>query len=456
MKFLFQIIGLTGLLGLYLPVAAAQTPEASSQVKALSSVRAFPPMTAQYLQPIPKPGGEQGRSISFRKIILSADTNKLSEMKCNTVFRKPKLYRPYDFTSDIEPWFHPASLKAGFSTSLQQAGYHIVPREEPLFEDGPGEVGSLQIGARIKKLSGGVCIEKRQVYEFKGYEGKPHQVWLESIDDVIGELTVEWQVFDTAQSRVIFTTTTHGEHHEGDSLVASLSAAMHGAFVEATANLLTDRVFYNLVYGDSGRVLEGVSEPIGLDTVLLDSLEPLKSKTAMKSLVSIKIGKLETEGFVLSSDGYVLTSATHLGSLGEVDVKIGRSRKTVKGTVVRLAPSADVALIRVVSDQPLTPLPLRRAPAVIGEKVYILSNGSSTKRISGALIDIEDGGPGHQVLIADMRHRNKAHGTPLVDINGNVLGMKIRDFLHEETTKKASRYLTIHDALQALRIHALG
>lgn len=456
-----QIMGIVSLLGLSLAPAEAEvstTPATTPEhVKALSSVRAFPALTTHYLQPIPKPGGGPGQSISFRKVVLGADFNQPQEMICaGGSFRKPRSYHAFDYTSAIEPWFHPESLKTGFVTTFRRAGYLTIPREEPLFEESPAEVGSLQIGARIINLSGGVCIETRQVYEFQGYEGKPEQVWLERVVDVIGKLSVEWQVFDTAQSRVVYRSTTRGTQHEGDSLTASLSAAMHGAFQEATKNLLSDRRFYKLVHGDLADGLEGGSDPIGIDNALLDSEQPLKSKTAMKSLVSIKTDKGEAEGFVLSADGYLLTTATNLAGYREVDVKIGSSRKRLKGTVVRIAPASDVALIRVIPDKSLVPLPLRRAPAVEGEKVFILSDGRGTRRRSGSLVAIQDGGPGHQVLIADMRHRNKAHGTPLLDSNGNVLGVKIRDFLDEETTRKASRYLTIHDALQALRVHVLG
>lgn len=423
----------------------------------LSDIRAFPPLNEHYLQPIPRPSGLPGRSLSFSKVVLGAGFNETKEARCNgKLFCRPAVYRAFDHTTRIEPWFYPASLKAGFRSTLLSEGYRVVPAEEPLFARSAAPVGSLQIGARIKTLNGNMSVDEAKLYGVNPYGEGPRVYSVQEISQAYGELVVEWQIYDTANSRVVHTVTTRGFHNDGGGPVASLAAAMHGAFRQAALALLADREFYKLVNGDTGRTVEGVSDPIGLDTVLLDSQEPLKSKTAMKSLVSIKVGKKETEGFVLSSDGYVLTSATHLGGLREVDVKIGRSRKTVKGTIVRLAPTADVALIRVVSDEPLTPLPLRRAPAVIGEKVYILSNGSSTKRITGALIEIQDGEPGHKVLIADMRHRNKAHGTPLVDINGNVLGMKIRDFLHEETTKKASRYLTIHDALQALRVHALG
>jgi putative serine protease PepD len=146
-------------------------------------------------------------------------------------------------------------------------------------------------------------------------------------------------------------------------------------------------------------------------------------------------------GFVVSSEGYILTNAHVVSESGQqaTDVKVvfntgGSKTAEVAGTIVGADESTDVALIKVDPSQTptLDPIPLGDSSKVqVGEQVvaignplgleFSLSSGviSSTDRQvqspNGAVID--------NAIQTDASINPGNSGGPLIDASGNVIGI---------------------------------
>jgi S1-C subfamily serine protease len=146
-------------------------------------------------------------------------------------------------------------------------------------------------------------------------------------------------------------------------------------------------------------------------------------------------------GFVVSSEGYILTNAHVVSESGQLagDVKVifnsgGKQTAEVTGTIVGADDSTDVALIKVDPSQTptLDPIPLGDSSKVqVGEQVvaignplgleFSLSSGviSSTDRQvqspNGAVID--------NAIQTDASINPGNSGGPLIDASGNVIGI---------------------------------
>lgn len=408
------------------------------------------PLLMDYVRDIPVPTGVRGKSLSFRKIVFGADIHNDVGKTCDRIQgRKPSTL---EYSDAIEPWFMPEAFKAAFVDHLFRAGYNIAPQEDNLFSDTVYPPVDYQVAARIVKVRAWNCISYNEVLPARPYapEWERVRVWWQEVE---ASLDVEWQVFDNARGIVVFTTITHGKDEAHTGAGQFLASSMHRAFRRALRDLMGDRRFYALFFGDTISQQEAAPLTIRLAGTAQDSDERLNSKRANMSLATIETDDGKTDGFVLSTDGYILASADAVRNVSVAKVKIGNSRRTIEGAVQRISFLSDVALIKIAPPQkPLVPLPLRTNRATEGEKVFILSNGKSRRRLSGTIIARHDSEPGREVLVSDIRHLNKVHGTPLLDANGNVLGIKIRDFAGEVSSKEASRYLAIHDALSALQI----
>jgi putative serine protease PepD len=137
-------------------------------------------------------------------------------------------------------------------------------------------------------------------------------------------------------------------------------------------------------------------------------------------------------GFVVSSDGLVVTNDHVVAGANAITVKIGDG-STQKATVVGADPSTDLALLRVSTNgHKLTPLKLADSSKVqIGDPTFAIGNpfGLDRTLTTGVIsatqrqIDAPDGFSINGVIQTDAALNPGNSGGPLLDDAGEVIGV---------------------------------
>jgi putative serine protease PepD len=146
---------------------------------------------------------------------------------------------------------------------------------------------------------------------------------------------------------------------------------------------------------------------------------------------SSSAGTATGSGFVVSSDGYVVTNAHVIDGADSVRVKIG-DRATVAAKVVGVDQSTDLALLKVSTSEALTPLTLAESDDVeVGDATYAIGNpyGLSRTLTTGVVsalhrsIESPNGYAINGVLQTDAAINPGNSGGPLLDARGRVIGV---------------------------------
>lgn len=138
-------------------------------------------------------------------------------------------------------------------------------------------------------------------------------------------------------------------------------------------------------------------------------------------------------GFVYSADGYIVTSSHVVENMGEVMVTMNGG-KALKGKVVGKDPKTDIALIKVESKEPLTPVVFADSDASrVGDVVlaignpFGLGNTVTSGIISARSRDIQVG-PYDDFLQTDAAINRGNSGGPLFNTKGELVGVNTAIF----------------------------
>jgi S1-C subfamily serine protease len=224
---------------------------------------------------------------------------------------------------------------------------------------------------------------------------------------------------------------------------ASLHAAerlLQQAFAAATDNLAGDAAFRTLLL-DAGvppRLLggpaAGTAAAVPGETITLPAVPAFRGALAAHAedvraaVVLLEGGIGHGSGFLVSPDGHVLTNAHVVGEADRIRVRLldGRVRA---GSVLRRDRVRDVALVHIPGDgYPV--LPIRSAPVTVGETVHAIGAplqpdlyGTLTRGVVSALRRAE--WDGQDYIQADVTIQGGNSGGPLVDAEGNVVGIAV-------------------------------
>jgi S1-C subfamily serine protease len=144
-------------------------------------------------------------------------------------------------------------------------------------------------------------------------------------------------------------------------------------------------------------------------------------------------GTATGSGFVIDSEGHILTNNHVIDGANRIEVKLGASNTTYTGTVVGADPATDLALLKVEApaDQ-LHPLTLGNSSEMeVGDPVVAIGNPfgldrTVTSGIVSALqrqIQAPNGFSISKVIQTDAAINPGNSGGPLIDSNGEVIGI---------------------------------
>ncbi|MEA2400988.1 MAG: hypothetical protein QOK00_1391 [Thermoleophilaceae bacterium] len=157
-------------------------------------------------------------------------------------------------------------------------------------------------------------------------------------------------------------------------------------------------------------------------------------QSAGPGVVSVQVGSASGTGFVVRSDGTIVTNAHVVGSARTAQVRFGDTGRQVEAEVRGTDPSSDLAVLHVDpgSSGPLRPLPLANSDEVsVGDSVVAIGHPFGLDRTAtagivsglGREIQAPDGFQIDKVIQTDAPINPGNSGGPLLDARGRVVGV---------------------------------
>lgn len=366
--------------------------------------------TAPPPPPRPKPilmeTGES-RPVSFARLIINVPEDKT----IGHAYHNGTSFDTYD-APDLAVGSDRFALIA--RDELTRANYDVLGGENLVFGDDESAKARYSIGGELVDMS----LNTYSTSSLFVAMSKP---------TMKASVTVNWQIYDTFRREVVYTEKTTGRKNYGEID----SNFIYSCYREAMRNLLASESFHarlskfaeapemegETLIGDSSLISLNLGEPVAVTL-------PSDFESILPGVVTIKPGAGHGTGFLITSNGYVLTAAHVVSGLDAVMVRL-RSGLELEAEVVRYHPQRDVALLKLPGSG-FQPLALAKASANLGSDVYTIGNPlderlsfSIAKGIMSAEREIED----VNFIQTDIAVNPGNSGGPLMNDQGEVLGI---------------------------------
>ena len=177
-----------------------------------------------------------------------------------------------------------------------------------------------------------------------------------------------------------------------------------------------------------------------------------KLNNVLSAVVTVRVGRGHGSGFLISTDGLILTNQHVVVGAKKVAVILNNGLEVV-GEVLRTDKVRDVALVKVPV-RIRTALPIRKKLATRLEKVYVI--GTPLKESLGSTITVgivsalrTDLKTGQILIQSDAPITGGNSGGFLLDEYGNVIGISVLSYIHGQNL---NLFIPIGEALERLNI----
>jgi serine protease Do len=328
-----------------------------------------------------------------------------------------------------------------FRQELEKANYPVVGDPDALFDDPSEWKAELLVAGLIKEMKANICYPKSGFYDFNTSKGEAY-------------IKVDWQVYSRLDRKVVFRTTTEGSSKIEASSTTGQYDVFLNAFAMATQNLLADQGFNHLVVGLEEKETTDLFEKIIIEKVYNFEQALTEHVTQTRaSVVTVFAGEGHGSGFFISQGGYLLTNTHVVGEARMVTVKLVTGREII-GEVVRKNHRRDVALIKV-EETNMIALPIKEMEVNVGDKVYVLGTPLKEELASTLSSGIVSGfriQDDNRFIQSDANILSGSSGGPLLDENGNTIGVTASTFGFRDVPSGLNFFIPIMEALEALNI----
>lgn len=311
---------------------------------------------------------------------------------------------------------------------------------ENLFER-EAQSGGLQVGAVIKTLTARQC-------------GNWNDSIVEMAFRISASMTVEWQVYDPVRREIVGRLETSVSLQNRDQSDDALELIVIGAFRANSRKLVADPAFLALVNGQ-GAPTETLTPTRDTGPIVMALAPDLRMplSEAAGSVVTVLSDDGHGSGFLISSDGYLLSNRHVVGASKSVKIRWSDGFESL-GEVVRTDKRRDVALIKA-STHSRQPLRLKRTLAHAGDTVFAVGTpldekfqGTLTQGVVSAyrLLD------GLNYLQSDVNVNPGNSGGPLLDEKGAVVGITVLAYRPDDLPTGINLFIPIGDALDFLNL----
>ena len=386
------------------------------------------------------PLGTETKPIQFRKVVVKLKRGEPLGALEMGIFCAPNanlIYKQRGATVAGEDFTHV------FREELEAANYTVVGDPDALFEDASTWKAEYLVAGLIKSMQANVCFPMAGFGDFLTSKGEVY-------------IKVDWQIYSRLDRRVVYETSTEGAVKQASASQDGADAAFAEAFAAATRHLLADEGFHRLIaLNEQDEAAVQLSETDISITPLPLYTKPLTDNVTdiRQSVATVFAGNGHGSGFFVM-DGYLLTNQHVVGTAEFVKVKLVTGREIVGEVIARHA-RRDVAVVRT---EPigLAGLPINISEPPIGSKVYAIGTPIEEAKASTVSAGIlssyrtEDGIP---FIQSDVNILPGNSGGPLLDENGNVIGLSVKGLLVGGVASIGLNYFVpIGDALKTLAI----
>ena len=343
-------------------------------------------------------------------------------------------------------------LGSTFHDILTNQGYDVVGDPKSFYNrEERRDRAKYSVSARITNYVSNIC----KVYNWFLERN-------EGTETGEGLMDVEWIVYDHAKRKPVLTVGTKGYAKNTTPGAQVSTTLMRDAFAAATEQLGVDSGFHALIAGPQPDLSREAAKPVSDAPIYLSRKNTFTTPFARHSgivntsVVTIVGAESHGSGFVISKDGYILTNWHVVDTADEVVVRFSNGME-LPAKVLRRHEHRDVALLQVPVNKTV-PLPLQTALPNIAAEVYAVGaplDQSLHSTVSKGIISaLRKKGNDLMLIQGDVDIHQGNSGGPLLDSNGNVIGISVSAVLsgNGPTGVGLNFFIPIKDALDTLNI----
>jgi S1-C subfamily serine protease len=289
-------------------------------------------------------------------------------------------------------------------TELKNAGYIVDGDPSALFPN--DEHTDIEIGVNITTLNEDLCTFSNAFINY--ISGKI-------------SFSVQWQVYSTVQRKILLTKDMKGT---ADTAKIGTRNLLDAALVQSLDDLLRTDEFHAILSQGPAETKPSTGDKSAIVLAGAEAAKPMPIPDAIGSVVLILSGGGHGSGFLVSSDGYVLTAEHVVGSDKYLKIRWSDGLEGV-GEVVRTDKRRDVALVKV-DPRGRPPLAMRRVAPQPGDTVFAIGapldaqlQSTVTRGVASANRILD----GFAFIQSDVTVNPGNSGGPLLDEKGQVLGV---------------------------------
>ena len=328
-----------------------------------------------------------------------------------------------------------------FRTEIRKLGFNVAGDPDNLFETGNDSAEYL-VGGTIDALDMKLCFPMGGFGDWDSSKGR-------------ASVEVSWQIYSVLDHRVVGTIKTTGSAEDRKTRNGGMYSILMKAFAESVHQLAASDMFRTTFTGPPTDLTVARTAPTGLQPIqfLAASKAHPNLGDAVGSTVLVMSGVGHGSGFLIGTDGMILTNAHVVGSAAYLKIRWSDGVETL-GEVARVDKARDVALIK--SDARNRPaFHIRTTPATVGEDVYAIGapldpklQSSVTKGIVSANRVLD----GLSYIQSDVTVNPGNSGGPLLDANRNVIGITVSGLDKSGVPLGINLFIPIKDAEDFLAV----
>jgi S1-C subfamily serine protease len=393
----------------------------------------------------PKSGAPQHKTIEFVRIVMQLPDresigNTYTDLSC--AFNGTPIYvnRSGDWAAhDFQPIFNAEMARAGYSRGANSDSLfgEAATKDEP----------DLYIAAAITALNVRACTGMR-VGLLAGTGASSS-----------AKISVAWQVLEPTEKKIIFRGTSDGQGKVQSDPRTSVMEATRAAFADAARNIIATTDFQRVMIKSPEEQAETEqlsAEPAPAPTYISAvplSAQPFQErlKNTRAQVVTIRIGS-SGSGFYIA-DGLLMTNH-HVAAKG-ASVKVRfLSGKEVPGLSIASNAKRDVALIRTENVDAVG-LPLQVQSPEVGTQTYAVGSPEGQDfegTVSAGIVSSVREFHHQQFIQSDVAVTHGSSGGPLLDANGNVIGITDLNGDRDDNPTGLNLFIPIAEALQSVGV----
>lgn len=348
---------------------------------------------------------------------------------------------------DIKPY------SRTFAEALKEGGFASAGNPDNLFGQGD-QRSDLLVAANVKSISSTLCLS----VAYPTVQRSPHELdnngeVFRDLDSATGTMTVtvDWQLYSTSLDKTLDDQLINGsvkiERHERGNYDRFFQLSIEDSIKSYLRTESFKSAVRKAVAPDGYR--SGKLELLHLPGSA--SAKARKISDAVGSVVLVLSGGGHGSGFLVSSDGHLMTAAHVVGSDKYVKIRWSDGLEGV-GEVVRTYKPRDVALIKT-DPRGRQPLALRRDPPQPGDTVFAIGAPIDPKlqnTVTRGVVSANRIMDGFSFIQSDVTVDPGNSGGPLLDEQGRVLGFTDKGLRTPEAPTGLNFFVPIDDALRFL------